>query len=149
MEASFPPNFQTISFPSRASKPPDLQNLHLVCRMATCRRPRTNIDAITVFNSYNTEDGSWIPLKISIGSWVLLQTRRRKRKSTNDFIEHFKGQVKGFKVSPGSSCVTEVHIQHSFHHVNLKLKELPLNWPRHRPNCKFNPHAFDFSCFGR
>ncbi|MCO5597591.1 hypothetical protein L7F22_051670 [Adiantum nelumboides] len=48
--------------------------------------------------SYTIDDQAWIPSRITIKSWVLLQTRKRKRRQCNDFVEAFKGQVKEFKM---------------------------------------------------
>ena len=113
--------------------------------MTTSRRPHTTINSISVFNGYTTDDNAWISSRITIGSWVLLQTRRRKRRQQNDFMEAFKGQVKEFKVCAQSKRVKEVLIQHAFHHADLRLQTPPPGFPRNRPNCKcFTLLTFDY-----
>lgn len=114
--------------------------------MATSRKPRTSISAVTVFNSYNTDDGTWIPSTITIGSWVLLQRRKRKKRITNEFLEPFKGQVKEFKLCKSTKRVTEVLIQHAFQHLDLRVKKFPPGFPRYRPNCKLYLSEI-FFCF--
>lgn len=111
--------------------------------MATSRKPRTSISAVTIYNSYNTDDGTWIPSTITIGSWVLLQRRKRKRRNAhNEFVEPFKGQVKEFKVCESSKRVTEVLIQHVFQHADLRVKNLLSSLPRYRPNCEYSKSSF-------
>ena len=115
----------------------DICAISTVYSMTTSSRPCTTIDSISICNSYNVDDNAWIPYRITIGTWVLLQSRRRKRKQRNDFVEAFKGQVKEFKVCAQSKRVKEVLIQHAFQHADLRLKTSPPNFPRHRPKYKF------------
>ncbi|MCO5582031.1 hypothetical protein L7F22_035922 [Adiantum nelumboides] len=93
---------------------------------------------------YTTDDQAWIPSQITIESWVLLQTRRRKRRQCNDFVEAFQGQVKEFKVCAQSKQVKEVLIQHAYQHADLRLQTSPPSFPRHRPNYIYPSNRIDW-----
>ena len=80
------------------------------------------------------DDGMWIPSTITIGSWVFLQGRKRKRRNINEFSEPFKGRVKDFRYCESTKRVTEVLIQHVFQHADLRVKTLPCTLPQHRSN---------------
>ena len=106
--------------------------------MASSRRPQTSIASIKVFNSYSLDECSWIPCNLSIGSWVMMQTKKRKRTSfANEYLDSYKGHVRDFKICPTNKRVKEVLIEHAFHHRELRVKNLPSQLPRHRPNCTF------------
>ena len=105
--------------------------------MARTRRPRPTISLVTVHNTYNEDDDSWIPSTIRIGSWVMLQRRKQKRAEKNEYREHFKGRVQAFKVDQKSLLVTEVLIQHVYHHKELRVKDNQSVLPPNRPNCEY------------
>jgi len=49
-------------------------------------RPRCSVDAIFTFN-VKDKHGAWIPTRISIGSWIILQPGKQSG-HTRDAIEH-------------------------------------------------------------
>ncbi|MCO5547527.1 hypothetical protein L7F22_000977 [Adiantum nelumboides] len=112
--------------------------------MTSSQRLRTTIDSVTIFNICTTSDQAWIPSQITIESWVLLQTRKRKRRQRNDFVEAFKGQVNEFKVCAQSKQVKEVLIQHAYQHADLTLQTSPPSFPRHRPNYIYPSNKIDW-----
>lgn len=99
------------------------------------RRPSSQIEAIIVANTLD-EQSQWIPLTISKGSWVLLQTRKRKKTSFNEFLDHWKARVKDFSLMGTQKTIKEVLVQHVYMHKELSLSERPEGLPLHRPNCK-------------
>ena len=112
--------------------------LFIACIMASSRRAQTSITSIKVFNNYNLDDCSWIPFTLSIGSWVMMQTKKRKRTSTeNEYLDSYKGHVKDFKFCPTINRMKEVLIECAFHYKELRVKNLPTQLPLHRPNCRF------------
>ncbi|MCO5551402.1 hypothetical protein L7F22_004905 [Adiantum nelumboides] len=109
--------------------------------------PLTTEEAQTLIEdhpSYTADDQAWIPCRITIESWVLLQIMRRKRRQHNDFVEAFKGQVKEFKVCAQSKRVKEVLIQHAYQHADLRLQKSPPSFPRHRPNYIYPSNRTDW-----
>ena len=99
------------------------------------RRPSATIRSIVIYNSLDLDSGQWLPLTITIGSWVLLQTRKRKR-GGNEFINSYKGRVKDFKLSNTGKTAKEVLIQHAYMHSELRLRESHTRLPTNRPNCE-------------
>ena len=100
------------------------------------RRPPALIESITIANILD-EENQWMPLTIVKGSWILLQSTKRKRRSSNEFLASWKGRVKDFKLKENNKVVKEVLVQHVYMHKELTLTEWPQNLPIHRPNCKF------------
>ena len=103
--------------------------------MERSQKPSAYVKSITIYNTMD-ERNQWIPLTIVGGSWVLMQARRRKRRSTNKFLNSWKGRVKNFKLGENRKTVKEVLIQHVYMHRELKLEERPQNLALHRPNCE-------------
>ena len=104
--------------------------------MERSRKPSAYVESATIYNTMD-ERNQYIPLTIVKGSWVLLQARRRKRRSTNEFLNCWKGRVKEFKLAENKKIVKKVLIQHVYMHRELKLEKRPINLALHRPNCKF------------
>lgn len=99
------------------------------------RRPSSQIDSITVTNVLD-EDNKWTPLTITKGSWILLQTRKRKAKHANEFLDQWKARVKDFSLSGTQKTIREVLVQHVYMHKELSLCTWPEGLPKRRPNCK-------------
>lgn len=99
-------------------------------------RPLASIEIITIANALD-EQHQWIPLTIIKGSWILLQSRKRKRRSSNEFLASWKGRVKDFRLKENKKTIKEVLVQHVYIHRELTLFEWPQELPIHRPNCKF------------
>ena len=104
--------------------------------MERSRKPSAYVESITTYNTMD-DMNQWIPLTIVRGSWVLMQAQRKKRRSSNEFLNSWKGRVKDFKLANNQKIVKEVLIQHVYMHQELRLDERPQNLPLHRPNCKF------------
>ena len=148
------PNFESTSYTNAlfyffllqaclSSKLFKVAKLCISCFMANSRRPQSSIESIKVFNSDNVDDGSWIPCTLSIGSWVMMQTKKRKSSNTaNEYLDLYKGHVKDFKFCPTINRMKEVLIEHAFHHRELRVRNLPSQLPLHRPNCRFAQSPF-------
>ena len=100
------------------------------------RKPSAQIESIIINNTLDEMD-QWIPQTIVKGSWVLLQARRQKCRSKNEFFSSWKGRVKDFRLAENKKAVKEVLIQHVFMHKEVQLIEWPEHLPLYRPNCKF------------
>ena len=128
------PNHSFISYRSQHSNS-HYENFDV--HSARPRRPRSSIHSLLVANKVNTQN-QWNQLKISKGSWVLMQPRRRKL-ATNKSIYTlaWKGKIKDFKIEVGKTTIMEVLVQHVYMHKELVLSrgELP-SLPSHRSNCK-------------
>ena len=99
------------------------------------RRPPSSIEAITVSNTLD-EDNNWTKLTISKGSWILLQTRKRKILFPNVFLDHWKARVKDFWLQGTQKTIREVLVQHVYMHKELSFGTWPEGLPQRRPNCK-------------
>lgn len=99
------------------------------------RRPSAEMESITVSNTLD-EDNKWTPLTITKGSWILLQTRKRKPQHSNEFLDHWKARVKDFSLQGTQKTIREVLVQHVYMHKELSLPTWPEGIPMRRPNCK-------------
>ena len=99
------------------------------------RRPSTAVKSVELFNSFDMDHGRWLSTTVTVGTWVLLQTRRRKR-TGNEFVNSYKGRVKDFRMSQTGKTVKEVLIEHAYMHSELRLRDSPSGFPTHRPNCE-------------
>ena len=96
-----------------------------------------SIDAILTFNSKNV-DGHWIPTRVGVGSWVMLQPSKHGGHA-KDAKKHkaeggYKVRIVQFKVKKGSSVVGEVKVQHAYMQRQLNLEPSVKNGGS---NCKF------------
>ena len=107
------------------------------------RKPSAQIESIIINNTLDEMD-QWIPQTIVKGSWVLLQSRRRKRRSKNEFLNSWKGRVKDFKLAENKKSVKEVLIQHVYMHREIQVHEWPEHLPLHRSNCKFTRNEISY-----
>ena len=76
------------------------------------------------------EENKWTPLTLTKGSWILLQTRKRKKPQfANEFLDHWKARVKDFRLLGTQKTIREVLVQHVYMHRELSLT----NWPEELP----------------
>lgn len=87
--------------------------------------PPCAIDAILSFNS-KTANGDWIPTRVCVGSWVMLQPGKQgghaKDASKHKTERGYKVHIVKFKVAKGSSVVSSVYVQHAYMHRQLDLE---------------------------
>ena len=82
------------------------------------RRPNNELSSIVLYNKKDN-GGSLIPLKLFVGDWVTMQPSRKgghkvKRRYLEDVEQHWKGNVKGFKMEEGWRKVKEVIMAHVY-----------------------------------
>ena len=100
------------------------------------QRPSSSIEAITISNTLD-EDNKWTTLTLKKGSWILLQTQKRKRASPNEFLDNWKARVKDFRLLGTQKVVREVLVQHVYMHKELSFATWPEELPLCRPNCEY------------
>ena len=69
------------------------------------RCPNNELSSVVLYNKRDN-GGSWIPFKLSIGDWVIMQPSRKgdhkvKTRYLEDVEQHWKGIVKKFKMEEG------------------------------------------------
>ena len=97
----------------------------------------SSIQAITVSNTLD-EDNKWTPMTLTKGSWILLQTRKRKILFLSEFLDHWwKSRVKGFSLLGTQKIVREVLVQHVYMHKELSFATCPKGLPLCRLNCEY------------
>jgi len=91
------------------------------------RPPRSRVQAVTLFNQID-EDGAYIPQRYDVNSWVSLRPERRGEhakdavKYGGDSVQgSYKAQIKEFQLSPGSTAVSSVRVQHAYMFRQLEL----------------------------
>jgi len=91
-------------------------------------RPRSSLQSVLLYNSIDS-DGSWIPTKVEINSWVTLVAGRnsghtkdsKKYSSSSSMDGSYKAKVVNFKLSDKSNTVSEVLVQHAYMWRQLDL----------------------------
>ena len=91
-------------------------------------RPRTSVQSVLLYNSTNS-DGSWVPTKVEINSWVTLIAGRngghakdsKKHGGSSSMDGSYKARVVKFRLSVGSNTVSKVLVQHAYMWRQLDL----------------------------
>ena len=104
-------------------------------------RLRCIVDSMFTYNTRDDER-NYIPTKISVGSWITLQPRRRgghaqdaaENGRTSGFQGVYKAKVLKFGSIKGSNVVSKVLVQHAYMHRQLNLE--PSATLEGRCNCK-------------
>ena len=84
-------------------------------------RPRSSVQSVILFNLTNN-DGTWIPTKVEVYSWVTLTAGRnggyakdsKKHGGNSSMDGSYKARVLKFKFSPGLNTVSQVLVQHAY-----------------------------------
>jgi hypothetical protein len=109
-------------------------------------RPKSKIIGVVLHNDQDTA-GRWIPMKLEVGSWITLQSKRdgawAHRNGAYRFWGAYKGQILEFrmKCKNGSAnlgqslIVDKVKVRHAYMHKQLQLDPLEIEEPRHC-NCE-------------
>ena len=106
-------------------------------------RPRSSVQSVLLFNLTNN-DGSWIPTKVEVDSWVTLTAGRngghakdsKKHGGNGSMDGSYKARVLKFKFSPGLNTVSQVLVQHAYMWRQLDLDPtIPMTIPA-ACNCK-------------
>ena len=75
--------------------------------MERSQKPSAYVELVTTYNTMD-DMNQWIPLTIVRGSWVLMQAWRKKRRSSNEFLNSWKGRVKDFKLADNQKNVKKL-----------------------------------------
>lgn len=106
-------------------------------------RPRSSVQSVLLFNSTNS-DGSWIPTKVEVYSWVTVTAGRNgghakdsERHGGNSSMDRsYKARVLNFRFSPGLNTVSQVLVQHAYMWRQLDLNPTVLVTIPAACNCK-------------
>lgn len=107
-------------------------------------RPRTSVQSVLLYNSTNS-DGSWVPTKVEINSWVTLTAGRngghakdsKKHGGSSSMDRSYKARVVKFRLSVGSNTVSKVLVQHAYMWRQLDLDPaIPMTIPV-ACNCRY------------
>ena len=107
-------------------------------------RPRSSLQSVLLYNSTDS-DGSWIPTKVEINSWVTLLVGRngrhakdsKKHGGSSSMDGSYKAKVVKFRLSDRSDTVSEVLVQHAYMWRQLDLNPtVPMEVPI-ACNCRY------------
>lgn len=105
------------------------------------QRPTTDLRSVVVYNTKD-DNGTWIPLSLSVGSWITIEPsiRRKnivKRRCFGDIKYHWKGMIRAFKMSKDGQKVEKVRVAHVYDHTAIMKEEISKqpNFPKIECNC--------------
>ena len=106
---------------------------------------RSRVQAVTLYNQVD-EDGAYIPQRYDVNSWISLRLERRGEHG-RDAVKHggdsvqgsYKAQIKEFCLSPGSTTISSVRVQHAYMFRQLELDPTVQYSMSSGSNCKSIP----------
>lgn len=105
------------------------------------QRPTSELRSVVVYNTKDDNE-TWIPLSLSVGSWVTIeplirQKRRVKLQCFGDINYHWKGIIRAFKMSKDGQKVEKVRVAHVYDHTAIMKEEISKqpNFPKIECNC--------------
>jgi hypothetical protein len=88
------------------------------------KRPRSSIDSVILYTTQD-DSGNYIPTRYLVNSWVELNPGTRG-KHAKDAAKRgqgtYKAQILQFRLSPGSTTVKKVLVQHAYMFRQLQLQ---------------------------
>jgi hypothetical protein len=102
------------------------------------KRPRSSIDSVILYTTQD-DSGNYIPTRYLVNSWVELNPGTRG-KHAKDAAKRgqgtYKAQILQFRLSPGSTTVKKVLVQHAYMFRQLQL-QLATDFLGGACNCKY------------
>ena len=107
------------------------------------RRPRSELKSVVLYNKTDDE-GKWVWIPISVGSWVTMKpsaigSHGIKKRRLHDINIHWKGLVKGFKMSNGGKKVAKIQVAHVYDYREMSKEKVFIqpDFPRIDCNCEY------------
>lgn len=107
------------------------------------RLPKSELKSVVLYNKTD-DQGKWVSMPFSIGSWVTMKpstigSHAIKKRRLQDINIHWKGLVKGFKMSNGGQKVAKIQVAHVYDYREMSKEKVysQPNFPKLDCNCEY------------